>query len=162
MVADLHTKELVRPSMESNGNALRHGVYSRVQNAALRKSGRVRYRVAKAKRTFPWLADDMNRTDLRDWAVLDVLTDDVGALLVNLGAWSEVEGKDLNPRRLLKDFDRLLGRKLAIEDRLGMNYAARRSFGLGGGIGRPRGLAEQVAAEESNGVVDGYGYEVTE
>ena len=135
-----------------NGKALKHQVYSQSKNVLRRRSRRVAYRVRRPREVYPWLAHEKNTPTLHTWATIVVLLDDMGAALVHLGAWSREDGEDLVPRRLLNEFSRLAAQKTQLEDRLGINYAARRSFALDGldGIGD---LASQMqTAKRERGV----------
>ena len=120
-----------------NQNAAKHQVYSRSPNVLRLRSRRVSSRVRQARKRYWWLNDDKNLPTLKTWATLVVLTEDMGAALVRLGAWSRVQGEDLIPRRLLTDYSRLVSQKTQLEDRLGITYSSRRAFALDGMDGYP-------------------------
>ena len=145
-------QESKRPSMEGNQNATTHALYSSDKNVVLRRSRRVRYR---AKKTF----DDNPHLDRKrdDWLVMEfatyrVIVEDMGNLIVNLHPWSGVKDGDVQPRRILADHDRAVARMMAIADRLGITYSARRGMALMDFNGRYQG---DLAARAQGGDLPG-------
>ena len=152
--------ELKQGAPIGNTNAVKHGLTSRSKSVLRLRSRRVTSRMRKAWGVYPWLDKAKDEPDVRLWATLLVMTEDIGDTVINLGMWSRVEGQDLIPRHLLKSFNSLVSQRLTLEDRLGITYASRRAFGLGSGI-KGKGLAEAIAEEDNEPeVIEADGYRI--
>ena len=82
----------------------------------------------------------------------------MGNLIVNLHPWSGVKDGDVQPRRMLAVHDRAVGRMMAIADRLGITYSARRAMALMDFDGRYHGdLAAGMHAVRDGMKHDGRG-----
>ena len=133
MVTD--SKTLARPSMQSNGNALKHGLYAKTADALRLRTRRVRRLVRGVYDACPWLQDS-DTACVKSWAELEIMT---ATIFTYLEATGLITGKekdgDLVPRRLLADYAKLSALKLQREMALGLTPVARAQLRVAVGQG---------------------------